>query len=78
MIFCDEVWYIDAGEDIRRKRLKDNRGYSDEKINNIFASQKKKDDIIDKCDYCIDNSGDIKDTFCRINDILNKESAELL
>lgn len=41
-IFCDEVWYIDAGEDIRRKRLKDNRGYSDEKINNIFASQKKR------------------------------------
>ncbi len=69
-MFCDEVWYIDADEDIRRKRLKDNRGYSDEKIDNIFASQKKKEDIIDKCDYCIDNSGNINMTFNRIKEIL--------
>ena len=39
-VFCDEVWYIDAGEDVRRKRLKDSRGYSDEKIDNILKSQK--------------------------------------
>ncbi len=69
-VFCDEVWYIDANEDTRRKRLKDNRGYSDEKIDNIFASQKKKEEVLDKCDYCIDNSGDINEAFNRINEIL--------
>lgn len=72
-IFCDEVWYIDADEDTRRKRLKDNRDYSDEKIDSIFASQKRKEDVLDKCDYCIDNSGDIEETFCRIKDILSKK-----
>lgn len=41
-VFCDEVWYIDAGEDVRRKRLKDSRGYSDEKIDNILKSQENK------------------------------------
>lgn len=71
-VFLDEVWYIDADEDIRRKRLKENRGYPDEKIDNIFASQKSKEELIDKCDYCIDNSGDINRTFEEIRKLLDK------
>ncbi len=38
---CDELWYIYASEEVRRKRLKSSRGYSDEKIDSIFASQLK-------------------------------------
>ena len=37
--FCDEIWYVYAGEELRRERLRASRGYSDEKINGIFASQ---------------------------------------
>lgn len=37
--FCDEVWYVYAGEALRRERLRASRGYSDEKIDGIFASQ---------------------------------------
>ena len=69
-VFCDEVWYIDADEDIRRKRLKDNRGYSDEKIDNIFRSQKTKEELLDRCDYCIDNGGTLDDTIRQIESIL--------
>ena len=64
------MWYIDAGEDVRRKRLKDSRGYSDEKIDNILKSQKTKEELVGSCDYCIDNSGELAGTFAQINKIL--------
>ena len=35
----DELWYIRAGESIRRRRLKENRGYTDEKIDAILKRQ---------------------------------------
>ncbi len=35
--FCDEVWYVYATEEERRLRLKRSRGYSDEKIDALFA-----------------------------------------
>lgn len=36
---ADELWYIHADADIRRRRLKESRNYTDEKIDRIFASQ---------------------------------------
>ena len=33
----DEMWYIYADEKVRRQRLKDSRGYSDEKIDSIIV-----------------------------------------
>ncbi len=36
---CDELWYIYASEDERRMRLKRDRGYTDEKIDRIFANR---------------------------------------
>ncbi|HBA63793.1 MAG TPA: dephospho-CoA kinase, partial [Lachnospiraceae bacterium] len=54
---CDELWYIYAGEEIRRERLKKSRGYSDEKIDSIFASQLSEEVFRSHCDVIIDNSG---------------------
>lgn len=38
-VFCDQVWYVYAPEKERRERLKKSRGYSDEKIDDLFARQ---------------------------------------
>lgn len=38
--FCDEVWYVYAPMEDRRKRLRASRGYTDEKMNDIFSKQK--------------------------------------
>ena len=35
----DEMWYIYAREDVRRRRLSESRGYTPEKIEKIIASQ---------------------------------------
>lgn len=52
----DEMWYIYAGEQVRRRRLKKTRGYSDEKIDAIFRSQLKEEEFRCRCALVIDNS----------------------
>ena len=52
----DEMWYIYAGEQVRRRRLKKTRGYSDEKIDAIFRSQLKEEEFRHRCALVIDNS----------------------
>ena len=53
---CDELWYIYTSEENRRERLKLNRGYSDEKIDNIFASQLPESTYREVCKAEIDNN----------------------
>lgn len=52
----DELWYIYAGEEKRRKRLMESRNYTAEKIDGIFASQLKEEDYKKACSVIIDNS----------------------
>ncbi len=59
---CDEIWYIYTEESIRRMRLKDSRGYSDEKISAIMASQMPEDVFRKKCQIVIDNSSEFERT----------------
>ena len=58
----DEMWYIYADEEVRRKRLKDSRGYSDEKINDIMDSQSSDETFRKHCSVVIDNSRDLEYT----------------
>ncbi len=67
---CDELWYIYTSEDNRRERLKANRGYSDEKIDNIFASQLSEETYRKACKAEIDNNLTPEDTFCQIDELM--------
>ena len=72
---CDELWYIYTDEKNRRLRLKESRGYSDEKIDNILASQLSEVEYRAHCSVVIDNNGDITKTYEQIEAQLrnNKE-----
>ena len=59
---CDELWYIYADEETRMERLKQNRGYSEEKCRSIFRNQLSEEEFSNHCDFEIDNSGDFKET----------------
>ena len=59
---CDELWYIYASEDERRMRLKRDRGYTDEKIDQIFASQMPEEAFRQACVHVIDSSGSMEET----------------
>jgi dephospho-CoA kinase len=63
----DELWYIYAEKEVRRKRLTDIRGYSAEKIESIFASQLSEDEFRDKCSFVIDNSSTLEHSYEQIN-----------
>lgn len=64
--FVDEMWYIYAEPGIRQERLEKNRGYSREKIRQIMASQLSEDAFRNNCDFVIDNSGSLEETYSRI------------
>ena len=59
---CDELWYVYAEEAVRRERLKKSRGYSDEKIDGMLASQLPEEEFRKHCCFVLDNSGDFSDT----------------
>ena len=63
---CDEMWYIYCDENIRRERLRSSRGYSDEKISAMIASQLSEQIFRKECHVVIDNSGDFRDTCYQI------------
>ncbi len=70
---CDESWYIYTSEDNRRTRLKDNRGYSDAKIDAIFASQLTEKEFLAHCQKVIDNNGMPEEAFASVMRITEGE-----
>lgn len=73
-MFCDEVWYIYASDDVRKKRLKFSRGYSEEKSESIFRSQMSKEEFMEHCDRVIDNSRSFEETSVQLLHVLDKIS----
>lgn len=63
----DEMWYIYATEEVRRKRLQSARGYSEEKIADIMKNQLSEDLFRENCDFMIDNSGELTDSYRQID-----------
>lgn len=62
----DKLWYIHAEEGVRRRRLKESRGYTDEKIDSIFRSQLSEQDFRAHCDVVIENNGILEDVYTQI------------
>lgn len=70
--YVDEMWYIYAREEVRRKRLKESRGYSDEKIDSIMNSQLKETDFRRYCSVVIDNSDSLTESRRQIDEKLGE------
>lgn len=66
-VICDELWYIDTAEEVRRMRLKASRGYDDEKIRAICANQRSREEFAGACQVIIDNSGELTHTYEQID-----------
>lgn len=69
---CDEFWYIFADEETRRRRLKESRGYTDERINAVMNSQLTDEQFRCGCDRVIDNSGSLAETKAQIERALRE------
>ncbi len=63
----DEMWYIHADENIRKKRLTQSRAYTDARINGIMEKQLSEKEFRENSDFIIDNSGELADTYRQID-----------
>lgn len=66
----EEIWYIYAEEQVRRKRLKESRNYTDEKINEIMSVQRSEEEFKRTGCVIIYNNADIEDTKKQIDEKL--------
>lgn len=64
--YLDELWYIFSDKNVRIKRLKESRGYSDEKICQIMGQQMSDEEFKKYADVILDNSNDFEETFLQI------------
>lgn len=54
---CEELWFVDASEENRIRRLMEHRGYSREKCLSIMEHQPDREKFITLADRVIDNNG---------------------
>ena len=70
---CDEIWFVYAEESVRRERLKKSRGYTDEKISDMLASQRSDESYRACCSLTIDNSSEnIENTYRQLDEALGE------
>lgn len=65
---CDEIWYIYTKEDVRIQRLRESRGYTEDKTRSIMKNQMSEEFFNKHCDKKVDNSNGIENTRKQIND----------
>ncbi len=76
---CDELWYIYTREDVRQARLMESRGYSKEKVRQIFDSQLKEEEFRKYCKVVIDNNNGLEETYFQLEEaISNRKIKDLL
>ena len=63
----DELWYVRAKEEVRKRRLKETRSYTEEKIEQIMKSQLPDTMFLKHCSLVIDNNGDLAQTYMQID-----------
>lgn len=68
----DELWYIHTEREIRKKRLKQTRQYSDEKIGNIMEKQLSDSVFRKHCRVIIENNDKPEDTYDQIDEKLGE------
>ena len=69
---CEAFWYLYTRPELRRERLKESRGYSDEKIDSIFARQRTDAEFRSHCREVIDNNGTKEELYGQIDLLLQK------
>lgn len=63
----ESLWYVYVKQEIRRERLRASRGYSDEKMDAMFAAQLSDEVFYEYCDVVIDNNADIENIKNQLN-----------
>jgi len=71
----DQVWVVTCDTEVRIGRLID-RGLSRDEAQRRIAMQLTDDEYADLADFKIDNSGDLEDTFARVDELIKTQLME--
>lgn len=65
---CDEIWYVHTDRKVRKKRLMESRGYTEDKTEEIMKNQLPDGLFFKQCQFVVDNSSDfIENTYEQID-----------
>lgn len=70
--FCDEIWYVYADKDTRRKRLKASRGYEDKRVEDMFCAQMSEEEFAKDSDRIVDNRAEFSKTKKQVDGFLKE------
>ncbi|MCQ2513117.1 MAG: dephospho-CoA kinase [Lachnospiraceae bacterium] len=70
--FVDELWAVITNTDVRIQRLKETRGYSEEKARSIIDNQLSNEEFAANSDFVINNSYGLEATQKQIKDHLDR------
>lgn len=68
----DALWYVHADVEVRSRRLRESRSYSDQKIADIMKEQLGEAQFREKCQVVITNNGDLEETYRQINKVMGE------
>ena len=72
----DELWYVDAADEIRIKRLMENRGYTREKCLSIMNRQLSREEYVRHCKVVLDNSTTLDEVRAQVDQALIETKQE--
>ena len=72
----DELWYVDAADEIRIKRLMENRGYTREKCLSIMSRQLSREEYVRHCKVVLDNSATLDEVRAQVDHALIETKQE--
>lgn len=67
----DKVLFVYTDESVRIERLMKDRGYSEEKCRAIMSKQMSAEELKNRCDFVVDNSGSLEDTIKQCENLMN-------
>lgn len=74
--YMDELWFVYVDRETRYKRLRDSRGYSDERIDSILKNQLSDEEFRANSDFVIDNSFSPEYSFEQIRERIGRYEQE--
>lgn len=67
---CDEVWYVTVSDATRRKRLKESRGYTDQKIDDIMKNQLNEEEFRAHADKVLVNEDEVDKIIQKLHEMV--------
>ena len=72
----DELWYVDAADEIRIKRRMESRGYTREKCLSIMSRQLSREEYVRHCKVVLDNSATLDEVRAQVDHALIETKQE--